>query len=129
MVHAQVPDGVITAVDAVRFFCSGAGKPGDLVYCNLAQPKPRRSSYAGHTDAAAAAAVSHRLVQERSLVPAAQYSATDAAAELAAAAVADAEVGFYGDGYKPYDLRAVPQQEANKQQHWVVSYHGVTHMR
>jgi hypothetical protein len=117
-------------MDAVRFFCSGAGKPGDLIYCNLAQPRPRRSSYAGHTDAAAAAAAaSYRLGQQRSSAPGVQHSATDAAAESAAAAVADAEAGFYGDGYNPYDLRAVPQQQANKQQHWVVSYHGVTHTR
>lgn len=31
--------------------------------------------------------------------------------------------------YNPYDLIAVPQQDANKQQHFIVSYNGVIHLR
>jgi hypothetical protein len=116
----QVPEGVVTGVDAVRFFCSGAGKPGDLVFCNLTRRSPRRSSYAGAAK-----------TSDLTTAPAGQDASTASTTGYAeaAATLADGEAGFYGDSYNPYDLRAVPQQQADKQQHWVVSYHGVTHMR
>lgn len=90
----QVPEGVVTGLDAVQYLCSGAGKAVDLIYANLA--------------GAAASAVQHT-------------SAATAGCATAAA--------FQGDDYNPYDLRAVPQHMADKQQHWVVSHHGVTEMR
>lgn len=117
-VACQVPEGVVTGVDAVHFFCSGAGKPGDLVFCNLARRSPRRSSYAGAADAT--------YLQ----MPGQDHSTHSMTGDAATAAtLADIKAGFYGDSYNPYELRAVPQQQADKQQHWVVSFHGVTHMR
>jgi hypothetical protein len=125
---AQVPEGVSTGQDAVRFFCSGAGKTGDLIYCNLAQTMPESSASSSSTGSAdvghAAATPASALNQQHG-----PTSGMPATAAVAAAHALVEDSGFFGDGYNPYALRAVPQQLANKQQHWVVSFHGVTQMR
>lgn len=121
---AQVPEGVTTGQDAVCFFCSGAGKTGDLIYCNLAQSLPSTSSCNSTGVGQTAASPAPALGQQHSFT-----SGMHTTGAAAAAAAASGDAGFYGDEYNPYELRAVPQQLANKQQHWVISYHGVTQMR
>lgn len=137
----QVPAGVSTGLDAVRFFCSGAGQPGDLIYCNLAVPCTPEH---GALNAAAAASSSRAGRQaDRSTSMTAAGHASLAAAAAAAATEAPKAAGgghappastsalldYFGQAYNPYELLAVPQSGANKHQHWVVSYYGVTLMR
>lgn len=106
----------MTGLDAVRYFCSGAGKPGDLIYCNLAHPLQHSNdnTVVGHNNRSS----NSNSAQQ-----------PDSSAGLLAAPGTSDEPGFCGDNYNPYDLTAVPQQQVNRLAHWVVSYHGVTQMR
>lgn len=84
----------MTGEDAVKYFCCGAGRPSDLIYCNIAVPCKPCSIL-------------------RSRDPAAQGTDPD----------------YRGAGYNPYALVAVAQQDADQEQHFIVSYNGVIQMR
>lgn len=111
----QVPDGIVTGFDAVQYFCSGAGKPGDLIYCNMCSASIHSSSSTG---ASTTLTASTRDPDHCALLQPQKVSAE---------VVTD--TGFCGDGYNPYDLVAVPQRLADRRHHFVVSYHGVTQMK
>lgn len=108
----QLPPGVVTGLDAVTYFGSGAGKPSDLIYCNLASCL-QCGSTAGHGAAAEAEA---------------NPTCTESCQE-SKRSVNGNSCGCANCQYNPYDLIAVPQQDADKQQHFIVSYNGVIHMR
>jgi len=117
VVALQVPDGkcIVTGFDAVQYFCSGAGKPGDLIYCNLCSASIQTSSSSSSTGVSTTS------------TRAPNHSALLQPQKASAAVVTDS--GFCRDGYNPYDLMAVPQRLADRRHHFVVSYHGVTQMK
>jgi hypothetical protein len=117
--NLQLPAGVVTGVDAVTYFASGAGKASDLIYCNLAsscscpsaQARANRfTATAGFADCTSES--SDRQEQVADARNTAEACSCKGCAE-----------------YNPYQLVAVRQQEADKQQHFIVSYNGVIHMR
>lgn len=104
----QLPPDVVTGQDAIRYFGSGAGKPSDIIYCNLAVPCS--PCFGSSTQ---------------------QGSASNEGSNSAGSRTGGVDSSSCGNDavYNPYELRAVRQQDADKQQHFIVSYNGVIHMR
>ena len=95
----QVPPGVVTAEDAVRYFACGAGCKGEVIYCNYST-----AASINQGKAATASATQHCQKQQEQAVA----------------------CGGTPGAPSRYELFAVPVRAACKARHVVVSYHGVT---
>jgi hypothetical protein len=112
-----LPAGVVTGVDAVTYFASGASKASDLIYCNLASRSC--SCLSAQARSTATAKIADSIIERSNRQ---EHAADTSSATEGCSCKSCVE-------YNPYQLVTVPQQEADKQQHFIVSDNGVIQMR